>query len=94
MQTSLSKAHLRRLRNDIDILHVIVHTLHIEHRTHDRHFRFLCPLCNEFNTAINPRTNLARCFRCEQNFNPIDITMIVKQFSFLDTVAFLEPMLS
>ena len=36
------------------------------------YFRFLCPLCGDFNTATNSRTNLARCFRCEKNFNPIE----------------------
>jgi hypothetical protein len=41
-------------------------------------FRFLCPLCNGFDTAVNPKTNLARCFRCEKNFNTIDLVMFLQ----------------
>ena len=57
-------------------------------------FRFLCPLCREFNTATNPKTNLARCFRCKRNFNPIDLVMVVERCGFLDAVRFLEPLLT
>ena len=39
--------------------------------------------------AINLKTNLARCFRCEKNFNPIDIVMIVNQIDFVETVTLL-----
>ena len=42
-------------------------------------FRFLCPHCGEFNTATNPRTNLTRCFRCQRNFNPIDMVIAVER---------------
>jgi len=81
---------IRRLRNEIPIDKVIADVLQIEWRMQEGRFRFLCPLCSEFNTATNPKTNLARCFRCQRNFNPIDIVMLVKRFAFLDTVAFLE----
>ena len=50
------------------------------------YLRFLCPLCREFNTATNPSTNLARCFRCEKNFNPIDLVMLVEKQPFLEAV--------
>jgi hypothetical protein len=33
---------------------------------------------------------LARCFRCQRNWNPIDFTMEVTSMDFLETVAFLE----
>jgi hypothetical protein len=56
----------------------------------DGFFRFLCPLCNEFQTAVNPNTNLARCFRCEKNFNTIDLVMAVKKCGFKDSVLFLK----
>ena len=42
---------------------------------------------------INTKTNLARCFRCKRNFNPIDMTMTVKRYSFIQAVRFLEPIL-
>lgn len=93
MPKCLTRNHLRRLRNEIHINTLIADVLGIEHRMREGQFRFLCPRCSEFNTATNPRTNLARCFRCQQNFNPIDITMIVKHYAFLDAVAFLDPLL-
>jgi predicted RNA-binding Zn-ribbon protein involved in translation (DUF1610 family) len=52
--------------------------------------RFGCPLCGEFNTAINFSTNLARCFRCETNFNPIDMVMAVKDINFVEAVTLLK----
>ena len=57
---------------------------------HAGYLRFLCPLCDDFHTATNPRTNLARCFRCQRNFNPIDLIMIVDRTSFLEAVGQLE----
>lgn len=56
----------------------------------DSFLRFLCPLCSRFNTAVNPATNLARCFACRKNFNPIDLVMAVHKCSFLEAVSFLE----
>ena len=53
-------------------------------------FRFLCPLCNGYDTAVNPKTNLARCFRCEKNFNTIDLVMLVRQADFVHSVKFLQ----
>jgi DNA primase len=54
---------------------------------------FVCPLCRETQSAVNPRTNLARCFHCETNFNPIDFTMAVQHCSFVEAVHYLEPWL-
>ena len=67
--------------------------LDIPTKISEDYLRFLCPLCSEFNTAINPSTNLARCFRCQQNFNPIDMVMTVKGCSFLDAVKYLSTLL-
>ena len=81
---------LRELRNTVDIRELISHDLEIPGKISEGHFRFLCPLCREFNTATNPETNLARCFRCQKNFNPIDFVMIDRQCEFLAAVAYLE----
>lgn len=89
----LTKSYLRRLRNDIPVDAVIADILRIEHRIQEARFRFLCPICSEFNTATNPRTNLAHCFRCDKSFNPIDLVMHIKRYAFLDAVAFLHPYL-
>ncbi len=72
------KDELFRLRNHIPINDVIVRVLDLPSKTRDGYLRFLCPICSEFMTACNPKTNLARCFRCERNFNPIDLVMVVK----------------
>ena len=81
---------LRRLRNEVDIKELISVHLEIPGKISEGYFRFLCPLCREFNTATNPKTNLARCFRCERNLNPIDVVMVQRQCDFLDAVAYLE----
>ena len=82
---------LRRLRNEIDIAWLI-RQLGVPHKIAEGVFRFLCPLCNDFNTAANPRTNLARCFRCQRNFNPIDLIMVVRGCRFIEAVEYLEEM--
>ena len=90
MNDRLNKATLRRLRNEIEMQPLITDTLAMENRMSEGRFRFLCPLCSEFNTAVNPKTNLARCFRCQRNFNPIDLVITVKGYAFLDAVDFLS----
>ena len=78
------------LRNDIPIDALIEKTLCIPSRIAEGCFRFLCPSCKEFNTAVNPETNLARCFRCEENFNTIDLVMIIRKSDFVESVRFLQ----
>ena len=85
MSRRITDAERRRLRNEVDITQLVRH-LGIPWKRRDGYFRFLCPLCREFNTATNPRTNLGRCFRCNENFNPIDLLMKVERLSFLDAV--------
>ncbi len=55
---------LRMLRNQVPIDTVIASFLNIEARNIHNLFRFRCPLCQKFHTAVNPKTNLARCFDC------------------------------
>ncbi len=93
MNGKYSPDYLRKIRNEISIARVIQDALEIPTKTSEGYLRFLCPVCSEFNTAVNPDTNLARCFRCEQNFNPIDMAMTVKAYSFLDAVEFLTSLL-
>ena len=61
------------------------------HKRREGRFVFLCPLCGEFLTATNPRTNLGRCFVCERNFNPIDLVMVIQGVDFVTAVHYLEP---
>jgi DNA primase len=90
MSNRLPPEMLRRLRNEIPITLVIAEFLKLPTKVSEGHFRFLCPLCTEFITATNPKTNLARCFLCEKNFNPIDMVMIAKQVSFSKAVDYLK----
>ena len=89
MPPRISKAVLYDLRNRIDIAGLIDH-LGIPHKVREGYLRFLCPLCADFHTATNPRTNLARCFTCQRNFNPIDLTIVVKECGFLAAVRYLQ----
>ena len=89
----LDEAHLHDLRNRISIEWLIDRHLRWPCKRLDDIFRFLCPICQESNTATNPRTNLARCFRCQQNFNPLDFVMVAHGSDFLEAVAYLEPYL-
>ena len=90
---SYTDGFLKRLRNEIDIDQVI-NTLALETRTGTKYFRFRCPVCHGFHTATNPETNLARCFECKINFNPIDLVMAVTAQSFVETVEYLKPHLT
>ena len=85
---------LRTLRNDIDIRPLIADVLDWPSKLSEGYFRFLCPLCSEFNCAVNPDTNLGRCFRCQRNFNPIDFLMATGDYTFVEAVAFLKQMMN
>ena len=85
-----SKEELFRIRNQIAIDEVIEHIVDLPCKMREGHVRFVCPLCSEANTATNPKTNLARCFRCQRNFNPIDMVMLVLGTSFVDAVGRLK----
>ena len=58
------------------------------HKQPDGGTCLLCPRCGEFLALINPRTNLARCFRCETNFNAIDLTILIKARDFATAMHF------
>ena len=87
--TTISPSRLRWLRNKIPI-NGVIQALNVLNKVQEGTFRFLCPICSEFNTGTNPKTNLARCLRCERNFNPIDLVMVVRRLRFLDAVGLLE----
>lgn len=90
MSHQYSQSFLRMLRNEIPIDEVIVDLLNLEQRNNHKMLRFRCPLCQGFHTATNHKINLARCFDCQKNFNPIDLIMTVGNCGFLDAVEFLK----
>ena len=84
-----TRLQLYALRNHIPINRVIK-ALGIPCSIHDGHYRFCCPVCNEFNTGIYTKKNLARCFNCKKNHNTIDLVIKVKGVSFIESAAYLE----
>ena len=90
MKKRFSSQELFELRNAIPVDMLIKNELQIPSKISEGIFRFLCPICNEFQTAINPTTNLARCFRCERNFNTIDLVMTVRRIGFKESILFLK----
>ena len=84
----ISDEHLRSLRNEIPINDVI-RKLDLPAKEVEGYFRFLCPVCQESHTATNHGTNLARCFRCRENYNPIDLVMTVRKIGFLEAAQYL-----
>jgi len=93
MAKRFSKQELWELRNLIPINILIQSILQIPCKMSEGYFRFLCPICSDFNTATNKKTNLARCFQCEKNFNPIDMVMIAEHQNFIHAVNFLKTLL-
>jgi DNA primase len=90
MTRLFSARELYNVRNDIPVSALIETVLNMPTRTTEGVFRFLCPVCGEFNTAVNFKTNLARCFSCEKNFNTIDLVMIAEKMNFVKAVRFLK----
>ena len=88
----IRREKLRRLRNQV-LIDRVIEKLELPFKLSEGYLRFLCPLCREFNTATNPDTNLARCFRCKRNFNPIDMIMALEKKTFLEAVTRLETLL-
>ena len=88
MSRYFSDALLRRLRNDVR-LPLVMQELGWPHKRRGEQVVFLCPRCHEYHSAVNPRTNLGRCFYCETNFNPIDFTMIVRECDFVSAAKYL-----
>ena len=85
-----SEQQLFSIRNHIPIRDVIENLLNIPSKISQGTFRFLCPQCTNYNTAVNTQINLARCFDCQKNFNPIDMVMAATQCGFVDAVELLK----
>jgi hypothetical protein len=89
MSRRFSDKELFELRNYIPI-EDLLEDLMIPNKISEGYLRFLCPVCNEFLTSKHPKENLGRCFRCDRNFNPIDLVKIAKQLDFVQTVEYLK----
>ena len=90
---NFSSSELFELRNTIPVEILLQNILRVPSKISEGVFRFLCPVCNEFQTGINPNVNLVRCFRCERNFNAIDLVMETQDCGFKESVLFLKRLL-
>ena len=90
MSNRYTSQFLTYLRNDILIDDVIQLYLNIPSTERYGKIKFTCPLCTNNNTSTNHKTNLARCFDCRKNYNPIDLVIVCKKYSFSQAVDFLE----
>jgi hypothetical protein len=84
--------YLRRLRNEVPWPELLK-KLRWVHKKREGRLVFQCPKCNEMLTGVNDRTNLGRCFRCEENWNPIDFAMDAWKLEFRSAVVVVEPLL-
>lgn len=89
----IRRDQLRRLRNEIDFRRLFDRLRWPWKLRADGVILFVCPRCNERQTSVHPKHNLARCFRCQANWNPIDFVMQTTPMDFLTTVGYLEDML-
>lgn len=89
MAKFFTRHELYQLRNSIPLADVLS-ILKWPHKMRNGRVCFVCPQCSESLTAINQRTNLGRCFRCEINFNPIDVVMLINDCDFVAAVHFLQ----
>ena len=85
-----SPRELTFLRNRVPITHVIKTLLEMPTRSTNTKMSFACPVCGGFDTSINAAHNLARCFDCRQNFNPIELVMHQRHIGFVDSVKSLK----
>jgi len=93
MKKQFSPQELFEIRNAIPVDMLIRDQLQMPSKISEGVFRFLCPVCSEFHTAVKPATNLARCFCCLKNFNTIDLVMEVRNWEFKESVLFLKTVL-
>jgi len=90
MTSHYPSSFLKMLRNRIPIDKIIVQVLNMSLKPNCHRLRFCCPKCYGFHTATSSKTNLARCFDCKKNFNPIDLVMAVAGYSFVEAVEYLK----
>ena len=90
---SLDAEHLRRLRNEVPFPRLLDELQWPWKKRYDGVILFVCPKCSESLTSVNPKTNLARCFPCRMNWNPIDFLEYTTPMEFRQVVAYLDRLL-
>lgn len=85
----LSAERLRTIRNQLPIESVI-ENLGLQVKRRGCRLAFLCPCCGTFHTTATPKQNLIRCFLCKRSFNPIDLVIAARRWTFFQAIAYLE----
>ena len=85
-----SPEELYAVRNSIPMREVIEVLLEVPSKEVEGVYRFLCPVCREFQTGVHEKTNLGRCFLCQRNFNAIELVMEDRKISFVESVKLLQ----
>ncbi len=80
------------LRNEVPVL-TVLSRLGIATRRRGARRSFRCPACQSCHATTVPRANLARCFACRRNFNPIDLVMAERRSTFLQAVRYVRALL-
>ncbi|WP_157068111.1 CHC2 zinc finger domain-containing protein [Desulfosarcina cetonica] len=88
MTRRFSSGELNFLRNRVPIGRVVKNLFGTS--IQDSSQRFVCPICGGPDTSVNAGHNLARCFSCRRNFNPIELVMHQLKISFVDSVKWLQ----
>jgi predicted RNA-binding Zn-ribbon protein involved in translation (DUF1610 family) len=84
---------LRQLRNEVD-LSMVIEQLGIPSKQRGQQLVFRCPDCGSSHAVTSTCRNLAHCFQCRRSFNPIDLVMAERGYTFLEAVDYLEGLLS
>lgn len=90
MTRRFSPEELSFLRNKVPIGQVVETLLALPIQKRNGKLSFSCPICGGFDTSINTAHNLARCFVCHQQFNPIEFVMHQLKIGFVDSVKWLK----
>ena len=94
MTRRFTPEELTFLRNRVPISCVIETLLDLPTRSTHGKLSFACPVCGGFDTSVKAAHNLARCFVCRQNFNPIELVMHQLKSGFVDSVKWLKKRIS
>ena len=90
MTPRFSSGELEFLRNRVPIDRVVEILFGASIQYSNAKRRFACPICGGLDTSINAGHNLARCFSCQRNFNPIELVMNQLNIGFVDSVKWLQ----
>lgn len=93
IRNSFDAEHLRKLRNEVPFPRLLDELQWPWKKRYDGVILFVCPKCCESLTSVNPNTNLARCFPCKMNWNPIDFLEYTTPMEFRQIVAYLDRLL-